>query len=623
MSEEESEPSEAPWPPQAFVSTADFQSVDYNAVIRDLKSVYDHKLEAAFMAAARNNLTKEPDFSAYRLLASACGLHFRLHDKSGPFGPQLVMDGRRSAIPEDWLGEQNEVFSEILPEVEHPGLRARLADIVWTNDRRKGTAAQIAVLTYCECVEGLVEERFEDRFPSDHKVSLEEVDLVERSAQIHSRSSKRGSPLHERIASILRELYQQAREHLDIVPLRRLAELLSRHALISMDELAAHAEAAALAAEKRSDAYPLAIKQLWNLAAFAHQEAGRSDEERRCLIAGVDQTLQMAGQVGSASAQAHWYREAIGELRTIPDTAERREQLRLAMRSLQEKALEEMGSFSIPMDLTEIATGTIAIFEKLTLSDALKEFALLARPTSANQLRKKALEPHGLAEMFGAAHLDHDGKITKEVEGAPLDGEPSEDWLKSKMVQQMRFRYEIAVSGQLEPARRVLAREFPFSERHFRFIALQSPFIPRSHVETFALGFARMMQGDMLSAGPIIIPQLEQCVRHVLMNSSVESSKMRSDLTQEDRSLSALLEMYHDDLIRIFGEDIVFSIDMLFNHRPGPALRHEFAHGKIGDGSCGDPAVYYGCCFIYLLVCVPLLPIWAEHVAPAIEAGSF
>jgi len=269
--------------------------------------------------------------------------------------------------------------------------------------------------------------------------------------------------------------------------------------------------------------------------------------------------------------------------------------------------------------------GTIEVFEKLTLPEGLKQFALLVRPNSAAQMRKEAVESKtGIAGMFVSTHLDSEGKIIAEVEGASLDGSPpSEDWIKSKMIQHLQFTMDIAVGGQLEPARRFLAGEFPLSERHFRFIVLQSPFVPRHHAATFALGFARLMQGDLLSAGSILIPQLEHCLRHVLINSSTDTSKMRNDLTQEDRSLSTLLDTYREELVAIFGEDIVLNVDLIFNHRPGPALRHEFAHGKVGDRSYSDPAIYYACCFIYLLVCIPLLSGWAQYVGPAIESGSF
>lgn len=571
------------------------------------------------------NRHNEPEFSVYRLLASACGLHFRLHDKAGAFGPKMTSGNGRTPIPEDWLGDQTDAMFDILEEIEHPAVRARLADVVWTNDRKKGKAAQIAVMAYCECVEGLVRGVYEARFETENDVSLEEVDLIERAAQIHSRSNKRGSAMHNRVGALLNDLYARARARVEVVPLHRLATLLSRHSLIGMDDLAAHMEEAALAAEQQPNAYPLSVKELWDLAAFAHEEAKRPDDQRRCLLAGVEQTLKMAPQTGSASGAAHWYRQAIGELRTIPGTEERREELRKEMRSLQDKSLEEMGSFSMPIDLSEIVTGTIEIFEQLTLPEGLRQFAFLASPPKAEDMRKAAAEEEiGIAGMFAATHLDSEGKIIAEVEGASLDGSsPSEDWIRSKMIQHLQLSIDIAVKGQLEPARRFLAGEFPLSERHFRFIVLQSPFVPRSHAASFALGFARLMQGDLLSAGPILVPQLEHCLRHVLFNSSTDTSKMRNDLTQEDRSLSTLLEAYRDDLVRIFGEDIVLHIDLLFNHRPGPALRHEFAHGKVGDRSYGDPAIYYSCCFIYMLTCIPLMQGWAQYVAPAIEAGSF
>jgi hypothetical protein len=623
--QEPSQKSDAPWPPQTIVKPTDFRSVDYNSVARDLKSASDHRLEAEFMKAAREHLDNEPAFSVFRLLASACGLHFRVHDKAGAFGAKMAFGDRRTPIPEDWLGEQSDHFFEILEEVEHPALRARLADVVWTNDRKKGKAAAIAVMAYCDCVEGLMGGIYEDRFPTDSEVSLEEVDLIERASQIHARTNKHAAPMHERVSGLLSSLYSKALSHVDVVPLCRIATLLSRYSLITMDQLAADMEAAAAAAEETPNPYPLAIKKLWDLAAFAHGAAKRPDNQRRSQIAGVDQILRMAPQTGSSSGAAHWYRQAIGELRQIPGTEERREELRKEMRNLQEKSLDEMGSFEIPIDLSDVVSGTIEVFEKLTLPEGLKQFAMLARPNSAAQMRKDAVEAEpGIAGLFATTQLDSEGKIIAEVEGASLDGSPpSDEWIKSTMIQHLQFAMDIAVRGQLEPARQFLAGEFPLSERQFRFIVLQSPFVPRPHAATFALGFARLMQGDMLSAAPILIPQLEHCLRHVLINSSTDTSKMRNNLTQEDRSLSTLLDTYRDELVAIFGEDIVLHIDLIFNHRPGPALRHEFAHGKVGDRSFADPAIYYACCFIYLLVCIPLLPGWAQYVGPAIEAGSF
>jgi hypothetical protein len=614
---------DAPWPEQRFVSVDDFRRVPFNERLHGVHAVYDSTLETVLMTAAREHRSQEPAFSVYRLLASICGMHFRLHDKSGTFGAKLIWDGRRSAIPEDFVGEQSDVFAEILGLVEHPALRARLADVTWTNDRKKGQAARIAIEAYCECVEGLLAGIFGDRFASENAVSLEKIDLVERAVQLHERSGKSGSPLPERSIGLLAKLYVEAREHIDVFPLTRLAGIRYRHSLISADDLAEDLETTAVAAAAGENPYPLAIKELWDFAASVHEDAGRPEEQRRCRLEAVEQTLKMAIQNNSASAQAHWYRQAIAELRTIPHTDVRREELHREMRRLQEKSLEEMGTFSTPFDFKEIAEHTEETFAQLTLPDAIWEFAVLAIPSDVDKLRREALEGRGgLADLFSSTHLDHEGKVVAEIEGAAL-GEPSEEWIKAKMIQNQSYTIRIAVQAQMEPARRIIAAGFPISERHFRFITKQSPFVPRSHAESFALGFARLFQGDLLSAGHLLIPQLEHCLRHVLVSSGTDPSKMLNDLTQEDRSLSALLELHREDMDRIFGKSMVLHMDLVFNARPGPALRHEFAHGKVGDAAYGSASVYYACCILLLLTCIALRPVWKEHVTPAMERGVF
>ncbi|KAB2788554.1 hypothetical protein F9K97_05600 [Brucella anthropi] len=613
------------WPPLGIVKVSDFRAVDYNAIVRGLKTVYDSYLEAEFTKAAKASRSSEPSCSVFRLLASAMGLHFRLNDKAGAYGPKMVFGNQRTAIPEDWIGEQNNQFFEVLEDIEHPALRARLADVVWTNDKRKNSAAKIAVAAYCDCVEGLINGKFGPRFPSDREVNLEEVDLIERASQIHYKSTKRTEPMCERVATFIHKLYAVALGNVDVVPLKRLAQLRARFGLIEMKELALDMESAAKAAESSPKSYPLAIKGLWELAAFGYQEEKREDDARRCRLAGVEQTLAMAPQTGSSSGAAHWYRQAIGELRHIRGTEERRDELRKELRELQEKSLDEMGSFETPVDLSDLVDQTTKDFEKFGMAEAFRQFAFLAFPPNSEQMKKEALSQEtGIAGLFSTTHLDSEGKVVGEVEGASMAGDPPSDaWVKSKLIQSLQVRAQIAINGRIEPARQVLAFNFPVLARHLRVIARHSPFVPPSHIETFSLGFTRLLQGDLLSASSILIPQLEHCLRYVLINNSKDTSKMRNDLTQEDRSLSAILDAYRKEMSDIFGEDNTMCIDLIFNHRPGPALRHEFAHGKIGDNSRRDAIIYYACCFMFLLTCIPLIPIWAEIITPALDNESF
>lgn len=224
---------DTPWPTQAMVTPEDFRSVEYNAIVRDLNTAFDHHLHNEFMKAARVHRSVEPAFSVYRLLGSVCGLHFRVEDRSQVFGAMMSFGNSRTSIPEDWLGEQNDYFYEILNEIEHPALRARLADIVWLNDRKKGQAASVAIAAYCDCVQKLADRTFEARFRDQNNVSMEEVDLIERASKIHYKTKKRLSPVEPHIADLLKSLYRRALENTEIAPLNRLSNLLDRFSLIS------------------------------------------------------------------------------------------------------------------------------------------------------------------------------------------------------------------------------------------------------------------------------------------------------------------------------------------------------------------------------------------------------
>ncbi len=610
-----------------LVTVEDFRSVDLTAPIAGLDRVDCHAFERAYQQASESARTasRAIESNAYRLLASLCSLHFKVEDRAGVFGPQLVMSGRRTAIPDDFRGEQNHALEKIIPDLANPGLRARIADVVWTNDRRAGAAARAAVDAYCEAVEGLGNGRYRDRFENQPQASVEEIDLIHRALQIVGQISKKGQ-IPDRVGDNLTRLYELARHAVESIPFERIGRLRLYYGLISATELATDAEALAQVSAEQPKTDPLAIKKVWDLAAEAREKSGDAAASRRCRLNGVDQTLAMRNMVQGASAAASWIRTAISELRHIPDTREQRENLRRELRQLQEAAQDDYGTFSTPLDLSGMQAGAIEVFSGLTLPEILKQFALIVRPRTMEELRKEAIESlknAPLRDMFSAIYADDEGKVVAETPGAQMSGEPSEAWLKGAISRNQPIWRHIVVGGSIEPARQTTMSKHPLTERHFQVIATHSPFIPVTHRYTFALGFARFMQGDFVSAAHLLIPQVEHCVRHVLRSVNLDSSKIMPDMLQEDRPLSALLEQHRQEMDRIFTADLTNEIDLLFNHRPGPALRHEFAHGKIGSGYCFDPDVIYACWFIYHLCCLPLLRYWKDHIAPAIEAECF
>jgi hypothetical protein len=79
-----------------------------------------------------------------------------------------------------------------------------------------------------------------------------------------------------------------------------------------------------------------------------------------------------------------------------------------------------------------------------------------------------------------------------------------------------------------------------------------SPLVPETHGYTFALGFARFFQGDFVSAGYLLVPQIEPLIRYTLRSAGVDSSRLVGETLQEDRTLSAILDGLRSELDAIF-----------------------------------------------------------------------
>jgi len=80
-----------------------------------------------------------------------------------------------------------------------------------------------------------------------------------------------------------------------------------------------------------------------------------------------------------------------------------------------------------PLDLSTMESGTIKLFEGLTLPSLLMQFALLSRPEPVQKLRDQAFaaaKAGHISTMFGTVYSDPEGKIVAETEGAPAHGEP-------------------------------------------------------------------------------------------------------------------------------------------------------------------------------------------------------
>ena len=278
---------------------------------------------------------------------------------------------------------------------------------------------------------------------------------------------------------------------------------------------------------------------------------------------------------------------------------------------------------STQIDLTEHVKHARKSVGGLTLAQALGTFAALAQSPDPEELRAEARQiaaENPLSSLMPSTTVDDDGKVVAQTPGFIGSSDDDELALRHLIARNEGLRRQTHVEGQFEPARQLIQSEHPIDRCDLRPIVEMTPFVPADRVDLVTTGLARFFGGDFFSALHILVPQLENSLRYILKQAGVDPSAIRSDMTQEDRTLSEMLNKEREPLERILGPAIVFEIENLFDFRDGPALRHRLAHGLVSAGECYDIDSIYACWFIYRLCCLPLFPHW-QHVARSLDSS--
>lgn len=610
----------APQPP-ALVTSEQFAGCVLDAPIAEINQIDSFTLSQAYQQAAA---TTPPCKEVYTLLSSLAGIHLSPEDRGRLWGPIYSSSEGRSMIPSDVKGEQSDILDENLPRFQHPAMRARVADIVWTNDLRKKDAAAVAMASYCECVEGLLSGSLKSAFPIGSRDLLDAQKPMHRALQIASATTKKGTPLPDRVRDCLLALYDGAKKDAQPVIFSRIAQLAFDYKIRDANSVAGDLEVVAAAAETANPKFnPDAVRSTLDFAGHLYNRAGDKDSALRCEMGAVRQMLRMRDECAQFSAKASWVTDALLRLRHIKsDEAQKLEaELEDELKRLQKSSLREMAPFEVNIEVPGERERISDMFSKMDFATALKTFALIDGSPKMEDLKTRAKERarHSpLMSMMSAKHVDSEGRIIVNTSGAH-HGEPPEDWYTRMIAQDESLRRAFTVANHLDPARQAIMASVAIEERHFGPIVYQSGFVPRTQAPIYALGFARLFQGDGLSATHLIVPQLEPSLRHILKMWGDDPSKRRDDSTEEDLSLDAIITHHRETLEKILGAPLVDEINRIFNLQPGPTLRHSAAHGQLSASECYGPDAFYACWLLYRICCLFVIAQWDEWVRPGLE----
>ena len=533
--------------------------------------------------------------SSWRLLSALAEVHLQSSDLSKPFIPLLAGPNGRTFIPTDLDDPTAAAVHALAKQVSDPELRARLMDIIW-DARRDHLAARDAIQCYLQSADRLMD-------PEEWPPYVERCERALRLAvQI------RDSELQQ---TVLAEIEGTVLELDGTDPLymtNRLIELLIEFKAGNAETMSAITEKAVSHAEEAKD-FEKARSQLQNLVRL-YRIAGNVDVERSASIriaASFEHQAKVCSDGSEFLLAAHWMGKAHHTYRNIAGMDEKTAEVYRKLREFQRRGTGEMKKISTePIDLTKFVMQTRERVSGLTFREALLVLATVAKPTDFDSLTQQArelMQKFPLQGLFGGITMGDDGRVVAHRSStSPGDIDHEEQALWERIAELVIHSKHMAVHAAITPALNQIMFEHNPTLRDLQELVMNNPFVPDGHEELFAKGFLAGLRGEFPEALSILVPQLENSLRHLLEQSGLDIS------TQDGRGIQDVILLGNilgkERLGEILWPDVVKEIKVLFDDRQGPRLRHYIAHGLMNHDAFHSPlAIYAWWLIFYLCIC--------------------
>jgi hypothetical protein len=532
---------------------------------------------------------------AFAVLGGITSMMLHADSREEPFRPMMVFSAGRSAVLEDFTDNHLNALGEVVGEASDPELRARIGDVLWCR-KRDHRAALLALKSYLGSAANL-------RSVGDW---LSEVERAERAIALAAELGRPDGPWSEAVGYVEGAVREYEGVRFDR-PRARFMELLQKYRAGDSFEYAALAvEAAARTEEAGCWAE---ARRFWQLEARWREMTQDPDGRRSAFVRAAETHVgeaedELARPSPSYITASSHLESAIEGLRRAGKTRERVEELHGRLLEYQLRTRDEMVAFSQDMDMSKFVDQAREQVKGKPLGEALLAMVHGCTSPSKNHLRMQAEESSkdGIWMLMERSVVDERGRVTGRMPSFLSDDpEEAERAIRAEMLGQANHYRQTYAVAFVHPAWRQVNLDHAVRLGDLLPVVADNPFVPEGHEDAYARGLLAGFRGDFLTATHLLVPQLENSIRHVLSRSGVIVSKLDDSGIQEEKDLGALLR--EPKLEELLGEDLVFDLQGLLVERFGANLRNRMAHGLMTDAEFTTPTVLY-LWWIVLRICV-------------------
>lgn len=546
--------------------------------------------------AAKKCKEKDDDLGnrVYGLLSVIASFYPNYDMMGNPYGSLWCFDGKRSLNTEDLTDEDLAALADIVHEIKDPEYRARVADVLWVTKKNYKTA-QLAIDAFLESAERL---KSGDQWPP----YVERLDRAARLASLRGFES-----LEKKVVSAVEDGISEFENDLKsgILCLRLMSILLdfnhgdnARYAALSERFAQDFAE---LGDWHFSEGY-------WEQAERWHRNNNNVVEADRCRLAAAECNISRAeqglpSQESDCMYRAHWLGRGLEALRRANAPAKRIQEIHQRFLAIEQKSLSEMRTVEVDRDaIPGLVEAEAAVKKKsanyvqgLPIHQAIVRFANITRPVVFANLKSqydKISEETIWDKIIGANAIDHFGKVTDSI--APVGtGSKEEEEVnqRKRLFQHARtIHWPSAVYLIIEPSRIALTNQHSVRRKDLHFLVLKNPFIPAGHEGIYVRGLQAGFNGDWLQAMHLLVPQIENSIRHILKLNGAITTTLRDGI-QAEQSIIQLLD--RQDVLECFGEDLIFNLRGMLIEDFGHNIRNDLAHGLVPELAFYDASSVY------------------------------
>ncbi len=582
----------------APITSAEFHASGYDKALRDELGndswAMAERLRVA--ATAADDAGQLRAGGVLHLLARVTSMMLTPEDKTTPFRPWAEFKDRRSPIPTDFTEDNVTLFAGVAATIAHPQLRARLADLVWVLDRKRGIAlVPLAIDAYCET-------------PLDSNNWFAGARAGWTRALLLALTIKDRARVATIEAALISTVLTAAGD--DFLPLQ-VARLLLNNRLGAAvrGDIATRLQmlAETLAA---SGAYHQAI-EYFEMAEKWHARSGARVEAIEMTVGSASCWETMGDMQDGGLSSLHSYENAIKLFRAVPSSDRAAHAIDARVTTLMRKVITagqaaqgQMQTFrSGGQDITDLVNAAVAAVAGKRPLDALAAFAKIYQGVRVATIRKNAqatLENSLFGRLFGSSVISAQGNTIARQPAADEGASEAKAALWAQIVREYTMLIGIIVQGGIMPALAAMRVEHAFTIWDMEALCSASPFVPPDRVELLAQGLYAGYCGDMVQAIHILVPQVENIVRAHLQQAGAITATTSAEGIVMENGMSTLVKL--PTMLDVFGDDLTFELTALFCDQNGPNLRNKVAHGLISKSACETDAGIYAWWLVFQLM---------------------